>query len=154
MESLYLVQHGKAFDEKIDPERSLTPEGVSETNAVASYLAKVGASVDSIVHSGKRRALQTAEIMARYLGVKSVNAIGGLNPNDDPSLIASKLSELGSRVMIIGHLPHLSKLASLLIIGNPNAQLIKFRYSGVVKLGLSNGQWVIEWYITPELIRQ
>lgn len=153
MESIYLVQHGKAYDEKVDPERSLTPEGINETNLVASYLAKIGVSVDVIVHSGKKRALQTAEILARHLGVKSVNAVEGLNPNDDPGLIAGKLSELGGRVMIVGHLPHLSKLASLLIAGNPSIQLIKFRYSGVVKLSLINGQWVIEWYITPELIK-
>ncbi|WP_256359212.1 hypothetical protein [Vulcanisaeta sp. JCM 14467] len=37
MVSLYLVQHGKAFDEKVDPERRLTPEGVSETERVAKY---------------------------------------------------------------------------------------------------------------------
>ena len=153
MESIYLVQHGRAFDEKIDPERSLTPEGVNETNTIALHLAKIGVSVDAIVHSGKKRALQTAEILARHLGVESVKAIEGLNPNDDPGLIAGRLSELGGRVMIVGHLPHLSKLASLLIVGNPSAQLIKFRYSGVVKLSLTNGQWVIEWYITPELIK-
>lgn len=148
-----MIQHGKAFDEKIDPERSLTPEGISETTAIALHLAKINVSVDVIVHSGKKRALQTAEILAKHLGVKSVKAIEGLNPNDDPSLIAGRLSELGDRVMIVGHLPHLSKLASLLITGNPNTQLIKFRYSGVVKLSLTNGQWVIEWYITPELIK-
>ena len=153
MDSIYLVQHGKAFDEKVDPERSLTPDGVNETTLIASYLARLSVSVDLIIHSGKKRALQTAEILAKHLGVESVNAVEGLNPNDDPSLIASRLSELGGRVMIVGHLPHLSKLASLLITGNPNNQLIKFRYSGVVRLGLTNGQWVIEWYITPELIK-
>lgn len=153
MNVLYLVQHGKAFDERVDPERNLTPEGIAETNLVASHLAKVGVHVSEIIHSGKRRALQTAEIFAKHLNVSNVRVLNGLNPNDDPSIIASKLSELSDEVMIIGHLPNLSKLASLLITGNPSIQVINFRYSGVARLRLVGERWALDWYITPELIK-
>ncbi len=80
MVSLYLVQHGKAFDEKVDPERKLTPEGVSETERIAKYLSGVGITVTEIIHSGKARAKQTAEILAGYLGVSNVREVDGLNP--------------------------------------------------------------------------
>jgi len=153
VDTLYLVQHGKAFDEKVDPERKLTPEGVAETTLVASYLARVGVSVNGIVHSGKARALQTAEIFAKHLNARFVKAIDGLNPNDDPGIIAGKLSELGDGVMIVGHLPHLSKLVSLLVVGNSSVQVVNFRYSGVLKLRYLGGGWVIDWYITPELVK-
>jgi phosphohistidine phosphatase len=154
VDTLYLVQHGKAFDEKVDPERKLTPEGVAETTLVASYLAGVRVSVNGVVHSGKARALQTAEIFAKYLNARFIKAIDGLNPNDDPGIIAGKLGELGDGVMIVGHLPHLSKLVSLLVVGNSSIQVVNFRYSGVLKLRYLGGGWVIDWYITPELVKR
>ena len=154
MDTLYLVQHGKAFDEKVDPERKLTPEGVAETTLVVSYLAGIGVSVNGVVHSGKARALQTAEIFAKYLNARFIKAIDGLNPNDDPGIIAGKLSELGDGVMIVGHLPHLSKLVSLLVVSNSSIQVVNFRYSGVLKLRYLGERWVIDWYITPELVKR
>lgn len=154
MDTLYLVQHGKAFDEKVDPERKLTPEGVAETTLVASYLAGIGVSVNGVVHSGKARALQTAEIFAKYLNARFIKAIDGLNPNDDPGIITGKLGELGDGVMIVGHLPHLSKLVSLLVVSNSSIQVVNFRYSGVLKLRYLGERWVIDWYITPELVKR
>ncbi len=153
MVSVYLVQHGKAFDEKVDPERRLTPEGVSETERVARFLGGVGVAVTEIVHSGKARARQTAEIMARYLGVGSVREVDGLNPNDDPRIWFERISGLSHDIMIVGHLPHLSRLTSLLIMGNPDIRVVEFRYSGVLKLSRVEGGWVINWFITPDLVR-
>ena len=152
MVSLYLVQHGKAFDEKVDPERRLTPEGVSETERVAKYLSALGISVVEIVHSGKARARQTAEILARYLGVSNVREVDGLNPNDDPRIWFERISGLDHDLMIVGHLPHLSRLVSLLIVGNPDVKVVEFRYSGVLKLSRVDGGWVINWFITPDLV--
>ena len=153
MVSLYLVQHGKAFDEKVDPERRLTPEGVYETERVAKYLGGLGVSVMEIVHSGKARARQTAEILARHLGVTNVREVDGLNPNDDPRIWFERISGLDHDLMIVGHLPHLSRLVSLLIVGNPDVKIVEFRYSGVLKLSRIEGGWVINWFITPDLVR-
>lgn len=56
-------------------------------------------------------------------------------------------------LMIVGHLPHLSRLVSLLIIGNPDIKIVEFRYSGVLRLSKAEGNWVINWFITPDVIR-
>jgi len=71
MASLYLAQHGKSFSEAEDPERRLTPEGVAETERGAGLLAAVGVKVAEVLHSGKARARQTAEIFSRRLGAPS-----------------------------------------------------------------------------------
>ncbi len=152
MTSVYLVQHGKAFDEKVDPERKLTPEGVEETERIAKYLGNLGVSVHEIVHSGKARARQTAEILAKYLGARVVREVDGLNPNDDPTIWAKRINELNNDLMIVGHLPHLSRLVSLMIVGNSNAKIVEFRYSGVLRLVKSGDTWAIAWFITPELV--
>jgi len=146
---IYLVQHGKAFDERVDPERSLTPEGVEESRRMATYLAKVGVKVSVVYHSGKKRAKQTAEIFAEALGARAEEK-DGLNPNDDPAIWAERLSTLDD-VMIVGHLPHLSRLASLLVVGNPEVPVVEFRYSGVVAL-TRTPKWVIKWLLTPDIL--
>ena len=146
---IYLVQHGKAFDERVDPERSLTPEGVEESRRVAAHLAKAGVKVAVVYHSGKKRARQTAEIFAEALGTGTEEK-DGLNPNDDPAIWAERLSTL-DEVMIVGHLPHLSRLASLLVVGNTEVPIVEFRYSGVVAL-TRTPKWVVKWLLTPDIL--
>ncbi|HDD66024.1 MAG TPA: phosphohistidine phosphatase SixA, partial [Nitrososphaeria archaeon] len=60
---VYLVQHGEAKREEEDPARPLTEEGKREVEDVARFLAELGVRVDRILHSGKLRAAQTANIL-------------------------------------------------------------------------------------------
>ena len=54
---IYLVQHGEAKPEEIDPERRLTENGTRAVQKVADFLRKSsGLEVDTIWHSGKPRA--------------------------------------------------------------------------------------------------
>lgn len=147
--SVYLVQHGKAYDESVDPERSLTPEGLEETRRVARLLAKIGARPAKIYHSGKKRARQTAEVLGQALGAP-VEEAPGLGPNDDPAPWRDALNRAAEDVMIVGHLPHLSRLASALLVGDPAKEVVRFRYSAVLKLERAEA-WRIAWLITPDL---
>ncbi len=63
---LYLMQHGKARPKEEDPDRSLSDEGRAEVGRVAGFLAKTDVVRSlPILHSGKTRARQTAEGLAR-----------------------------------------------------------------------------------------
>lgn len=112
-------------------------------------MAKVGVKVAVVYHSGKKRARQTAEIFAQVLGARAEEK-DGLNPNDDPAIWAERLSTL-DEVMIVGHLPHLSRLASLLVVGNTEVPIVEFRYSGVVAL-TRTPKWVVKWLLTPDIL--
>ncbi len=147
---IYLVQHGKAYTKEEDPERRLTEEGVKETEKIAKYLYEVGVKPRKIFHSGKKRAQMTAEILAKYLEVEDVEETEGINPLDEPDIIIEKLKDIEYDVMIVGHLPHLSKLTSRLV--NTEDEIVKFRYSGVLSLRKTDEGYKIEWYITPDLI--
>lgn len=73
MVGLYLVQHGKAFDEKVDPERRLTPEGVAETERIAKYLNSIGIIVAEIIIAvrlglGRRRRSSLSTLVLIMLG--------------------------------------------------------------------------------------
>jgi len=57
--------------------------------------------------------------------------------------------------MLVGHLPHLKKLASLLLTGRDDLEIVKFRYGGVVCLERrENGLWSILWIIRPDILRE
>jgi len=79
------MQHGEAELEEVDPARPLTPLGREEVARVARVARKMGVRVELILHSGKLRALETAEILARELGPEiEVRQADGLAPKDDP----------------------------------------------------------------------
>src|SRR3989442_4166078 len=60
----YLVQHGEATPEQDDPARPLTDRGRREVEPVAEAAKRSGVGIAEIVHSGKIRAPQTAELLA------------------------------------------------------------------------------------------
>ena len=132
--SLYLVQHGIAYPKDIDSEQSLTEDGIEEIKQVAKSAALHEIYVSMIKHSGKKRALQSAEIFANILKPpEGVQQSDGLNPLDNVIEFASSLIN-DTNVMIVGHLPFLEKLTSYLIIGNADKKLIEFRNAGIVCL--------------------
>ena len=150
---IYLVQHGESKAETEDPERPLTERGKAEVGSIARYAAALRIQVDSIIHSGRLRAKQTAELFAQYLSPpQGIREEKGLGPLDNPQQ-AKRLVEQEERpLMIVGHLPHLSRLASLLILGDPEKEVIEFKMGGVVCLGRSDDSWAVEWALTPRLI--
>ena len=55
--------------------------------------------------------------------------------------------------MLVGHLPHLSKLASWLLCGNPDNEVIAFHNSGIVGLWCNEtGDWMVSEIVTPEML--
>ena len=82
---LYLAQHGEAKSETEDAERPLTSRGTEDVKRVAGMLRKLQIKLPKIVHSGKLRAKQTADILAQGLNISLplVQVSPVLNPNDD-----------------------------------------------------------------------
>ena len=150
---LFIVQHGQAMTDKEDPTRSLSSDGVNDSEKMARWLAASQIEVDQIWHSGKKRAEQTASIFAEHLSPQQgVTATSGLNPMDDVRPIAKQLEGLQHSVMIVGHLPSLSYLVGLLLSGNPERELVRIQNSGVLCLNDDKGRWLIKWQVIPDLV--
>lgn len=148
MRRIYLVQHGKAYPKDVDPERRLSQEGVEETESVARKARGLNVSVAEVWHSGKARARMTAEIIAQSIGCNYIIEKAGLAPLDDPRPIYEELINIDYDVMIVGHLPHLSKLLSLLL--HIDTEVVKFQYSHLLALERDeSGKYYIVWYIPP-----
>lgn len=151
---LYLVQHAKAASQETDPQRQLTEEGRRDIQKVAEFIAPLNLSVDYLWHSGKKRAEQTAEVLSEVIKInKEHTARNGLAPNDDVAALKDELLLSKEDVMIVGHMPFLSKLTSLLLAGSESANTVIFKQAGIVCLNrFDENQWQLEWMIIPELL--
>lgn len=150
---LYLIQHGLAASEEQDPLRPLTPEGRSEVLRMAAYAARLKLDPARILHSGKLRAQETAELFAAALNPSGgISVLEGLGPNDPPEATAQALASFRAPAMLVGHLPHLSKLAGLLVTGDSGREVIAFKNAALNALQRSGNAWRIAWILPPELL--
>jgi phosphohistidine phosphatase len=146
---LFLVQHGRAKTEDEDPDRPLTEQGVEDVAAVAQHaIAQLGVRPARVLHSGKTRARQTAEAWGRLLGV-GVEAADALAPNDDPTIWRERLRSEADDLMFVGHLPHLDRLAALLVLGAADRSLVRFRQGALVALERSDTGWMVSVVLPP-----
>ena len=150
---LYLVRHAEAKTEEEDPERGLTDKGFREIARTALFARERGVAVSRILHSGKKRALQTAGTLANYLKPeRGIVPSDGLSPMDDPAAAVGRLAQEQEDVMLVGHLPHLARLASLLLCGDGERNCIDFPSAGMVCLRrFEDGHWAVSWMIKPEM---
>jgi len=154
--ALYLVQHGISASKDADPERGLTEEGIEQTARMAQLAGNYGIGVTRIVHSGKNRAVQTADIFHRYLDRSiAVGSMEGIAPLDDVRTFAADLEDK-TGWMVVGHLPFLQRLVSYLITGSSEAKVYQFQNSGIVCVESEKGEdeslkWFIKWTLNPTI---
>jgi phosphohistidine phosphatase len=148
---IYLVRHGEARPESEDPRRPLSVRGRRDVEAVARAAADKQISVAAIVHSDKLRARETAEIFARLIvpasGIRQINSIA---PEDDPEIAKAEIEASAEPLMIVGHLPHLARLASLLLTGDSERPTVEFSTATIACLSSNGGSWKFSWIISPE----
>lgn len=151
--ALYLVQHGKSLPKEKDPQRGLSEEGIAEARRIAQVAAQYGVEVSRIVHSGKARAVQTAEIFAEALKPSArVAAVDGINPMDEVAPFAAHI-DMAKNEMVVGHLPFLEKLLARLITGKETPPVFRMQNAGIVCLDWypETTQVVIHWALMPHV---
>lgn len=151
--ALYLVQHGKNLPAEDDPEKSLSPEGISDVKRIANLARDYGVHVGRIEHSGKKRAKQTAEMYASVLNPEGgVRQREGMNPLDDVVPLAEEMDR-DDDLMLVGHLPFMERLTSYLVIGTIEKRIFRFQNGGIVCLDMDRDPdgWVIKWALLPAM---
>ncbi|MCD6239419.1 MAG: phosphohistidine phosphatase SixA [Thermotogae bacterium] len=153
--NLYLVQHAEPKRKEEDPQRPLSEKGKADIKKIADFIVKhTNIRVKSIMHSGKLRARQTAEILAEYLNPpEEIKEVKGLEPLADPSIWVNHLIGVKEDMMLVGHLPHLMKLSSYLLCQDVNKKIVDFHMGGIVCLNKDEGGiWSVQWVLTPEIL--
>jgi phosphohistidine phosphatase len=151
---LYLVQHGEACTKEVNPERPLTDQGKAEIDRLATFFQQAGVQAERVIHSGKLRAQQTAECLAKAIAPEVELEISGLiNPKDNPKAFDWQSESWDRDTLIVGHLPFMAKLVSHLLVEDENRLITAYQPGSVVCLEHTNdGQWQINWMIRPKLL--
>jgi phosphohistidine phosphatase len=153
--ALFLVQHGRSASKEVDPEKGLTSQGVEETERIAQVAGGYAIPVAEVVHSGKKRAEQTAAIFHAALAVKQpIKVLAGINPLDDVHSFAATVRS-GDNIMVVGHMPFMQRLVSFLTTGSDEVRVYQFQNSGIVCLDMTvmDGEtdWFIKWTLNPNI---
>lgn len=150
---LYTVQHGISLSKDVDPDKSLSPDGEEQSRKIAEFLKEKSVHVDVLWHSPKKRAVQTAQILSEILASPEVQERKDLNPMDPVSNFPEEIEPLEKNLMIVGHLPFLQKLVSLLLSGTEDGQFVAIKNSGVICLEHTDS-WKVLWAVTPGLLEK
>ena len=117
MKTLFLVRHGQSSwdDVKLaDSERPLTDKGKSDAAKMGKRLAESEVALDLMVSSPAKRALATAEAIARKLDFKRKHIVQDerlySGQVEDLLQLIEEVGEKHKRVMLVGHNPLLSEL--------------------------------------------
>jgi len=149
---VYLAQHGLAKEKSEDANRPLSDQGREDVARVAGFLSLFERpQPERVIHSGKLRAEQTAEMFAEGWGNLSVEHGLDLDPNSDPSTWSAHLASMDGDLMLVGHLPHLQRLAGLLLSGDSERDVVRLRNGGVACLERGESGWSICWQVNPTL---
>ena len=134
---IWVLRHAKA--EKAtsatpDAERALTPGARKTMRAAARAIALLEPKFDAILTSPLLRARQTAEPVARSLGRPAPIETDALSPFSDPKEILRKIAKRRfSRVLVVGHMPHLGRLLGALLTGRPDT-LIELKTGALARI--------------------
>lgn len=151
---LYLIRHAHAIDGTDDAARPLSAKGRSQIRALGRFLRGSGAfEAVEFWHSPLRRAEDTAILLAKRLKTKArLITVAGLRPGDTPDSIVKKILALRRPVALVGHEPHLSALASLLVAGKAAPPRFVLKKCAVLRLDRGGGAWAVRWHVSPELV--
>ena len=142
---IYLVHHADAVGPEVEPQRPLSIAGRNHAEQLAAAAAARGVKPVAIWHSGKLRAKQTAEPFLRLCNpLAEFSAIRGLQPTDPPGSIKDLVTGEQREVMLVGHMPNLPRVLTLLVRGDESS-LLSFPLHGAIALESVGEHWVERW---------
>jgi len=158
---VFLLRHGIAEEPaarsgRPDSGRRLTDKGIQRVRQIARAMQELELEFDLILASPFPRARETAEIVAAVLHFEDrLQLTGHLAIPPSSSKLLGQINgtqPLPKSVLLVGHEPHLSGLASLLLAGTPSVELI-LKKGGLCKLEVSGLQAArcasLAWLLTP-----
>ena len=159
---LYLLRHAEAQSTYPDEDRNLSGKGRKTLLTLAKLLkGKEVVAIDEIRHSTLVRTGETAELLSTEMNLNvPVNEVQGLAPTDEVQPLVDHLQAVENNLMLVGHLPQLAILASILVTGragpivfnlNPCGLIALERYENHSTDESNSPLWIIQWMIDSQL---
>lgn len=151
---LYIVQHGDAVPKDVDPDRPLSERGRRDIERLRDFLTGHDVQVSRILHSGKTRAQETAEILRPLLERSGrIQASEGLAPNDSPEGLLSRFRDVNENALIASHMPFVARTVSQALTGGMDLELLEFKPGSIA--GIERGDdasWRLFLFLRPDYL--
>ena len=77
-----------------------------------------------------------------------------LEPKADPTVWMERALLMEEDVMLVGHLPHLGRLAACLVNRDENKEALTFATATLACLSrTTSSTWQVEWLVSPETVK-
>jgi len=158
---LYFLRHATAVPHGApayeDSDRPLTAEGRLEAVEVAAGLRRAKVNPNLVLTSPWRRALETAELVAKDIKSRpAVKTIPELTGDSDPRATLSALKPYATyaQLLLVGHEPHLSATLTYLIAAHGQAAIL-LKKAGAACVEIDRvppgaGGGILRWLMTPK----
>lgn len=153
MQYIILSRHGRYHNASSDESRVLTESGRKEIGCVARHLADQGVRISQILHSGKKRAEQTAEIFAECLNPRLIRKEPGLQPEDDPEDLIRSIRAESESTLIVSHLPLIERVTDQFSGIKGFKKPVHFPQGGAMCFIRNEYGLQAQWMITPEMLK-
>lgn len=146
---LYLVQHADAVSKDTHPLRPLSERGLKDVAKMAAFLRGAEISVGRVVHSGKLRAEETANVLAKTVWQGEMpSAMDGIDPKDSTDALYAAAQASDVDLMVVGHMPFMGAMASRCLKGGE----VLYEPGSVLCLERNVDGWVLAWFVKPGVL--
>ena len=158
MIELYFLRHAHAGDPEAwtgdDAARPLSEKGEKQAERLGTFLAGAGFKPDAIISSPKLRAAQTAEIVAKHLGIQ-ISFDDRLAGAFEVETLETLLRDAGDpvRPVVVGHDPDFSDILAELS-GASQLPMPKGALARVdIERPLRAAGGTLHWLVPPDLLK-
>ncbi len=142
----YFLRHGEADWPGWtgpDGERPMTDKGIKEMKSVAAGIAGLHIELGAILASPLRRTTQTAEIVAKALGM-TLAAEPTLAPGFDTARLSALITKYdGADLLLVGHEPDFSNTIRALTGGDVKMARAGLACVDIINQGTMRGELVL-----------
>ncbi|MFI5357489.1 MAG: phosphohistidine phosphatase SixA [Opitutales bacterium] len=151
---VFLIRHAHAVDAAEDVQRPLSRRGRKQVRKLARFLKDAAEfQPDEIWTSPLARAQETAGRLQHRLGLTApLRSVGDLATAGGVTVLATRLRKSSRTVALVGHEPHLSALASLLVSGAIDPSRFELKKGAILALERTGNRWIVNWLIHPDLL--
>lgn len=159
---VYLIRHGIAEDigpDGSDRSRRLTDRGRTRMTVAAAGLRTLGIAPDVVLASPYPRAMETAEIVVAALGAPAPQPLDALTPEVPAAETLKAVARYArhEQVMLVGHLPNLAEVGSMLLTGSPHGAILEVKKGTCIAVEMvgagMRGGAVLRWLLPPGVLR-
>jgi len=156
---LYLMQHGLSLSKELDPEQPLSPVGRDQVYKAARAARLMGLNMDLMVTSPKKRAQQTAALLAEAVaypagGIRVTDAVKAMTPSAATLAYLEEMQQRFElqRVCLVGHMPSIGEIISNVITSGCKAA-VQVENAGICRvdiLDFKRPAGSLIWYMGPQ----